>query len=355
MTIGLRLRQVGLVLFRMALLLTLISGYARLGRAQGDAPWLEMTRDASDTGQSAGCLDRIKLAEQVQALLGAQTPPPDLVVVVSTRGEPGFSLRRSGVEKSQRTFDGLPASCEDQHRAYAVAIAISIEHSLAEEREQIEPPTQEAAETNEPVPIVTDGPLQQAAPQAEPEEDEPGAEASRRRSTKRVSFRLGAGGGILGGVLPKESFWGIGSLDILLGRAFSAGIGGGATPRVATDLDRGTVRSSMVAARLQGCFEPTWGMARPGVCLGIQGGRMAASATGLVGARRADSYWAAGVLRLGLRVPSRGPLGVHLSTDGYVNFLRPGVSLVVEEADDLQDNAPLVGYSGNLEFFWVFP
>jgi hypothetical protein len=46
---------------------------------------------------------------------------------------------------------------------------------------------------------------------------------------------------------------------------------------------------------------------------------------------------------------------VHLAADGYANLLRPGVAIAVEGADDLQDNAPILGYSGNVEAFWVFP
>jgi hypothetical protein len=110
-----------------------------------------------------------------------------------------------------------------------------------------------------------------------------------------------------------------------------------------------------MAARIQGCFEPIWGTLRFGTCVGMQGGRMAASATGIVGARGADSYWVASLLRLGVRWPGRGPFGVHLAADGYANLLRPGVAIAVEGADDLQDNAPILGYSGNVEAFWVFP
>lgn len=333
----------------MSLLLTCLLLAPRVRAEERPGAWVRVSGGA--------CLESERLEEQVLEYGGLDEAPSELSVVVRADEPAGFDIVHAGRVVGKRDFDSLPENCEERARVLAVSIAIALENHLtaaaSEERDSVDSRSGE-------VPTDDDAaePSSSASSVDEPETDE-GEPPRFETGTMRPGplLRLGVGGGVVQGVLPRFSGLGVVSLDMLTGgrQRFSVGLSGWMSARTSSALQLGRVRSQVVGGGMTGCFEPTWGVVRGEACLGARLGLMNAQATGLLASRTATSWWGAGLARLGLRFPTGSPVGLHLAAEGFANLVRPGVAVAVEGPGDVEDNAPILGYSSIAEVFWVFP
>lgn len=361
MTVGLRLRQVGFVLLRVALLLSLTS---LSGTARAEAPsWLRPLPASEE------CLNQEEVRLMVEASW-TEAPPSDVTVQILADPQAGFLIYRGEKARFERTFEHLPAECRARQEAFAVAIVIAIDHLLQADSAEAEgalaaPPVSDSPPSNadekEGTPQkgdVASGQSPKAAPplndlSSAKDASVQGPSPAPRRVPLRV--RVGLSAGPLFQVLPQTGL----STELraeLLFQRFSAGVEVLRGWPVSSTLEQGSVRSHLWGLGVSTCWESDSLPVGTGLCLQGLTGRMEARASGLPGSGdSAMSYWASAGVGGALRFPARRKWGLLLMGNILGNFLRPGVAVNVGGGPDREDNAPVVGYRTSLGGFFVLP
>jgi hypothetical protein len=244
------------------------------------------------------CYDAEALTPSVARFLKRNTIDRHLELEI--RGDPQSSdgvtleVRRDGHVVGTRSFPAFTASCEDIRTAIAMSAAFVIDATELESQAK--------------------APAASATP-AQPKLA-PGAPAA----TNAVMASLEALA--LTGVLPGWSAGVSPSIAYSWQPALAVRASLLATAKSSFSLDGGSVDTQALAGRLDACARLVMAP-RVRACAGIVAGRYSAQATNLVGAQPAAEQHrllAGGVVRLDLRAPLAGPLGLIAAADLFVRF-----------------------------------
>lgn len=253
------------------------------------------------------CIEERSLARDVLSLLGSTTIPVGLQVQLEARGKVStFTLRHGSGAVAGRELQDLPASCAARQEAVSLALALAIEHALAESAESSSEP-ETAQQPNE---------TRSASGQAElpPADLQP-------RVRREIYLGLMAGPSI--GRLPGVAAEGMLNVEWALGPHFSLEAEAAVSSRSRVSLAEGTLTTRLLGASVGTCAGGTVGAGRIAGCLSA--GMGVALGEGEDLAQNASDVTGSGELSLAAagRWPTRRRFAVLWRVEGFVRWLRP--------------------------------
>ncbi len=282
----------------------------------------------------ATCLDRAALLDSV--LSWRDSDRVDRRVTIGVRGaseDPRaleFEVRVGEDAVIERRFDPAPSDCADLHAVVGLAIAITLDETLAGQLGIVEPPP------SAPAPVdqieAGDGDI--------PAEPGPPLEPERRGPTLAVT----AAAGVFAGLTPGLSAGGLLSFDIRPRDHFDLRLGALATHLPGFALDVGEVATTLAAGRVDLC----WGTApiavRLRVCGGFAGGATRSRARGFEVNFVETLPWFAGIADIDVAVRLVGPLALELRIEGVFPVQRTRLEIRSEAGQRLaSERFPLAG------------
>ena len=273
----------------------------------------------------AECVEKSALVAQVVSWLERDAIDARLTVHVRVDGDPpdavSFVVKRSGQPAAYRQFLKPPESCTDVRAAVSLAIALAIDATILETLGVIAPAPEPPAQP-EPKPEPKPEPPAQPEPKPEP----PPPPLPPARSPIDVGAALDVVG--LLRVLPAPAAGGYGGMWVRWTAGFELGFGVLATLPVETRLGEGTLRTSLVATRIDGCYFRAFEPAVFRSCVGVATGQVLAEGDGFDDSRDTLVRWTALAMRLGARMPVAPPLSIHLDLDGFSPIVRPRLDVL---------------------------
>lgn len=311
-----------------ALLVVLACPTSRLAAAAPpDAGPQRPLAEALQVDAGASCLEPETLLEHLRSWRSEPELDARIAVLVHGGDDPrkiGFEIWVGSTPWIERSFDPAPERCADRHAVVALAIAIALDDTLAEEL-GILAPLEPAIEPtpSEPEPVV------QATEDEQPSDElERPPPASRR---PRMGLTLAAG--MFGGVHPQLGAGGLSSFDIRPVAHFDLRIGGFATHVPDVRFSEGTLASTVAAARLDLCWGTSPRRVRLRVCGGFAGGALHANPRGFDRNLPQTLPWLAVLAGVDLVVLLAGPLALELRVDGLVALQRNVLDLSTMSGD----------------------
>jgi hypothetical protein len=222
----------------------------------------------------------------------------------------GFEVWVGSTAWIERSFDPAPEQCADRHAVIALAIAIALDDTLAEELGLIAPP--EPLPT-EPIVVI------QATDDERPIDDlEPRPEPTLRRP--RLGVTLAAG--MFGGLHPQLGAGGLATFDVRPLAHFDIRFGGFASHVPDLRFSEGVVASTIAAGRLDLCWGTLPRTVRLRICGGVAAGALHAKPRGFDYNLPQTLPWLAALGGIDLVVLLVGPLALELRIDGFVALQR---------------------------------
>jgi hypothetical protein len=284
---------------------------------------------------------------------------------------------RAGEVITERTFDVLPAGCEDRLAAIALVVAVALEHAgakpQAREADALDQaarsarskgPEEEAPAQEGPAPTPNAAePAQQAKPAQAPTSAPPAARKVEEPSETKDSVAPAdhdgprvlayAAGGVAIGLVPQPTWL----LEL----------GGGArlppfrfeaaalmTGENGADLGPGRVRERLFGGRAHGCAGAVLGLLEGEECAGLLAGVVTAQGRGLEDARSTSMALVAPLLQLAIGIPASGPFHVRAAVTGFVPVVRPRPRFLREDGGDSL-RAAAAGLLATLAFVVTLP
>lgn len=171
---------------------------------------------------------------------------------------------------------------------------------------------------------------------------------------ERLAERVGVhtGGGVLFGLLPSPVVAAFAGVDVAILDRMIVSVSAMLSGHTRSQLVTGRFEAQLVAGRAAMCHRAqAGGGVTLNFCTGAAVGRYLARGYGYLTNRRANLPWTAGFSHTGLRVLD-GPVKLELGVEGYVNVIRP--RLTVEGAIDDPLTMPFIAWSSMLELLFVF-
>ncbi|MFV8755594.1 hypothetical protein ACNOYE_34015 [Nannocystaceae bacterium ST9] len=269
--------------------------------------------EALQVEPGASCLDHATLLQHLQSWRSEPTLDDRIAVLVHAGDDPrsiGFEVWVGTSPWIERSFDPAPEDCADRHAVVALAIAIALDDTLAEELGLIAGPS-EPSETPEPTAViqVTDDEL----PQDEPEPELP---------SRRPGLGLTLAAGMFGGMHPQLGAGGLLSFDVRPLPHFDLRFGGFASHVPGVRFSEGTIASTVAAGRFDMCWGTLPRTVRLRICGGIAAGALHAAPRGFDRNLPQTLPWIAALGGIDLVVRLVGPLALELRIDGFVALQR---------------------------------
>jgi hypothetical protein len=362
-------------------------------------------------GDSRGCLAHGALSARIKHYLTnpAQTPARLSVRVrAPNAGTTEFALERDGTTLAVRRFAALPKACLDRLDAIALAIALAVEQArssavdpqpvaeaalaptgaqsaresaanaavasvdaprtqVANEAVQPAPRSEpnlleherraKAATARQPAARAPIAPVSTAPPtvtrepvdRAHEESSEVSPGSNSGISALRLSLQVG--GNVVFEVLPAPVVAGSLGAELGIGEHASVRLSGLLTAQTRSPLAGADALASLIGGQGSMCWRAHFEWFALNPCLGAIAGRVAARGDGYLRNDAADVFWLATLAHVGVRLFERGPVGVELGVDGYVNLVRP--DLRVDAASEGRAVTPPLALSSGLDLIFA--
>lgn len=293
--------------------------------------------EALQVEPGASCLEPTTLLEHLASWRGDDLLDARLaVLVVGSAADPRAIRVEIWVGPElwiERSFEAAPERCADRHAVVALAIAIALDDTLAEELGLIAP--LEPDDSGEPNPPAEPEPTEQVHEDELPSDDSATSEALGRRT----KLGLTAAAGVFGGVHPQLAAGGSLTFDMRPRPHFDLRVGAMATHAPTLRFLEGSVASTVAAGRVDLCWGTLPRTIRLRLCGGFAGGALVAQARGF--ARNYDrTYpWMALLAGIDLVIQLVGPLALELRIDGFAALQRN-----ILEIDEASATVGSLGY-----------
>ncbi len=273
--------------------------------------------EAVQVEPGASCLDHATLLQHLQSWRTDTALDAGIAVLVHGGADPrqiGFEVWVGASARIERNFDPAPESCADRHAVVALAIAIALDDTLAEQLGLIEPEPIEPEPTEPEVVQATDDEL----PVDEPEPELP---------SRRPTLGLTLAGGMFGGAHPQLGAGGIVAFDVRALAHFDLRIGGLVSHLPDLRFLEGTIASTIAAGRLDLCWATLPRSVRLRLCGGFAAGALHAAPRGFDRNLPQTLPWSAALAGIDLVVLLVGPLALELRFDGFLALQREVLDL----------------------------
>lgn len=313
----------GVIAARLALILVAIAWSATpvVGFAQDPVSGERPLADALTVSGSDPCLEPASLARVAAVWLDRESVDTALRVVVD-RGEVGATiviLSEQTLEGS-RTFRELPSDCADRRAVVALAIALGIDAALLERvapARAVEVPStrvdHEEEDQEQPAPIDAVPP---------------------RPRGPRLAAELAIEAGVAIGLLGDVAAVGRGSLALHVDelRLDLAALG---TSPDTQSLVGGRFEASLIAGAVDACLTHELAPLELVGCVGVAAGVLQARGHGYAEDREVQLAWLAGLARIEGVSWIADLLGIVVSVEGLVPFVRPAPTVVASTGEVL--------------------
>lgn len=281
--------------------------------APPDDPPQRPLGDALQVEPGASCLDHATLLQHLQSWRSEPELDARIAVLIHGSDDPrkiGFEVWVGSTAWIERSFDPAPEQCADRHAVVALAIAIALDDTLAEELGLIAPAP---PMPREPTPAI------QATDDERPIDDlEPDQPPRSRRP--RLGVTLAAG--MFGGMHPQLGAGGLASFDIRALPHFDLRLGGFGSHVPDVRFSEGTIASTIAAGRFDMCWGTLPRTVRLRICGGFAAGALHAKPRGFDHNATQSLPWLAALGGIDLVILLVGPLALELRIDGFVALQR---------------------------------
>jgi hypothetical protein len=271
--------------------------------------------EAIQVEPNASCLDHATLLQHLQSWRSEPELDARIAVLVHGGDDPrqiGFEVWVGSTAWIERRFDPAPEQCADRHAVVALAIAIALDDTLAEQLGLIDPAEPPPPE---PEPIV----VIQATDDERPIDDlEPEQPPVSRRP--RLGVTLAAG--MFGGLHPQLGAGGSASFDVRPLPHFDLRLSGFASHVPDLRFSEGTIASTIAAGRFDMCWGTLPRTVRLRLCGGFAAGALHAKPRGFDRNLPQTLPWLGVLGGIDLVVLLVGPLALELRIDGFVALQR---------------------------------
>jgi hypothetical protein len=269
--------------------------------------------EAIQVEPGASCLDHATLLQHLQSWRSEPELDARIAVLVHGSDDPrqiSFEVWVGSTPWIERSFEAAPEQCTDRHAVVALAIAIALDDTLAEELGLIAPA--------EPTPVEPT-PVVQATDDELPLDDTDPIEAPRPRRP-RMGVTLAAG--MFGGLHPQLGAGGLAGFDIRPLPHFDVRLSGFASHVAGLRFSEGTIGSTIAAGRLDLCWGTLPRSVRLRICGGFAAGALHAEPRGFDRNLPQTLPWLAALGGIDLVVLLVGPLALEVRIDGFVALQR---------------------------------
>lgn len=273
----------------------------------------------------ASCLDHATLLEHLQSWRSDPELDTRIAVLIHGGDDPRTIRFEIWVGSSvwiERSFEPAPERCADRHAVIALAIAIALDDTLAEELGLIAPGEEPTPLESKPVVPATDDerPMDELAPtQPEP--------------ARRARLGVTLAAGVFGGVHPQLGAGGLASFDVRPLPHLDVRVGGFATHVADLRFSEGTIASTVAAGRIDLCWGTLPRTVRLRLCGGLAAGALHAKPRGFDRNLTQTLPWLAAIAGIDLVVLLVGPLALNLQVDGFVALQRNVLDLSTVNGD----------------------
>jgi hypothetical protein len=281
--------------------------------------------EAIQVEPGASCLDPATLLQHLQSWRDAPELDARIAVLIHGSDDPrqiGFEVWVGSTAWIERSFDPAPEQCADRHAVVALAIAIALDDTLAEELGLIAPappmprePTAVIQATDDERPIDDLEPVHQPPPSRRP----------------RLGVTLAAG--MFGGLHPQLGAGGLASFDVRALPHFDLRFAGFGSHVPNVRFAEGTIASTIVAGRFDMCWGTLPRTVRLRICGGFAAGALHAKPRGFDRNSTQTLPWLGVLAGIDLVVLLVGPLALELRIDGFVALQRNVLDLSTATGD----------------------
>jgi hypothetical protein len=333
-------------------------------------------------GTARGCVSSERVRERLRELFEAATWPAELRVDLQLEAaQPRFILYRFDEVVAERSFDRLPAACDERRDAVALAVVIAVENyrsaraRAAPAAEAATLPAGRAPATEAPPRSAERAPAPQVRAPEAPSQDAPAAQSTppptppaapardaqeppldtpASARSARTGFTLYAGGSQLWAAAPGATQALTAGIEVAPTPSWSLSAGALWSPRSVHTFAAGPrkLATEIGAVELDGCWSAPTTHVIVQACSGGVAGLQRVEGLGFASNRRVTLGWIAWKLRAAAVWPARGAFALRLHVDGRINLLRP--SPRAPDPGGIVDTLALLGGDIGLQILWRF-